>query len=86
MIYIFFFTYVLDLYEYIYIIGITNTIGRVTSGMIANLKNVDALVVNNVALIIASVVLLLEPFCTVYWALILFAVIFGLCVGMSVKI
>lgn len=61
--------------------GITNTIGRILSGFLANLKNVNALVINNVALVIASVALALQPFCTVYPALVVFCVVFGLCCG-----
>ncbi|CAG2195436.1 Monocarboxylate transporter 14 [Mytilus edulis] len=68
------------------IIGITNTIGRLLSGMIANLKSVDALVVNNIALLIASVTLFLQPLCTVYPALVAFSVIFGLSVAAFISL
>ncbi|CAC5388567.1 Monocarboxylate transporter 9 [Mytilus coruscus] len=68
------------------IIGITNTIGRLLSGIIANLKNVDALVVNNIALLIAALTLFLQPLCTVYPALVAFSVIFGLSVAAYISL
>ncbi|XP_052061332.1 monocarboxylate transporter 13-like [Mytilus californianus] len=68
------------------IIGITNTIGRLLSGMVANLKNVDALVVNNIALLIAALTLFLQPLCTVYPALVAFSVIFGLSVAAFISL
>jgi hypothetical protein len=45
------------------------------------LKNVNALVINNVALVIASMTLALQPFCTAYPALVVFCVVFGFCCG-----
>lgn len=68
------------------IIGITNTVGRILSGFLANLKNVNALVINNVALVIASVALALQPFCTVYPALVVFCLVFGLCCAAYVSL
>ena len=45
------------------------------------MENVNALVINNVALVIASVALCLQPFCTDYPALVVFCVVFGFCCG-----
>lgn len=60
--------------------GITNTIGRILSGVIADVTKVDALIINNVALVISAVLLFLEPLCTTYALLVLFAALYGLCV------
>lgn len=60
--------------------GITNTVGRILSGVIADVTKVDALIINNVALVLSAVLLFVEPFCTTYPLLVLFAALYGLCV------
>lgn len=60
--------------------GITNTVGRILSGVIADVTKVDALIINNVALVFSAVLLFVEPFCTTYPLLVLFAALYGLCV------
>lgn len=60
--------------------GITNTVGRILSGVIADVTKVDALIINNVALVCSAVLLFVEPFCTTYPLLVLFAALYGLCV------
>ena len=63
-------------------LGVMNIIGRILSGVLANMKKVNALVLNNIALFIAAVALFLQPLCTKYFLLVVFGVVFGLCVGM----
>lgn len=54
--------------------------GAVLSGVIADVTKVDALIINNVALVFSAVLLFVEPFCTTYPLLVLFAALYGLCV------
>lgn len=68
------------LYVNVLFIGIANTVGRIASGFLADLKNVDALVINNVALVISGISLFLQPLCVTYELLIVFSVVYGLCV------
>lgn len=68
------------------VIGITNTVGRILSGVLADLTKVDALIINNVALVISAVLLFLEPFCTTYPLLVLFAALYGLCVSAYISL
>ncbi|XP_022323778.2 monocarboxylate transporter 14-like [Crassostrea virginica] len=68
------------------VIGITNTIGRILSGVIADVTKVDALIINNVALVISAVLLFLEPLCTTYALLVLFAALYGLCVSAYISL
>lgn len=60
------------------VIGITNTIGRVLSGIIADLRNVSSLMLNNVCMLIAGIAIFLTPFCSSYALLIVAASVFGL--------
>lgn len=57
--------------------------GRILSGVIADVTKVDALIINNVALVFSAVLLFVEPFCTTYPLLVLFAALYGLCVCKS---
>ncbi|KAJ8965757.1 hypothetical protein NQ314_003915 [Rhamnusium bicolor] len=50
------------------IIGITNTVGRIACGYFADFPQVNALLVNNICLIIAAVSVGLIPFCHTYIA------------------
>lgn len=68
------------------VIGITNTIGRILSGLLADTKRVDALVINNVALVISGISLFLEPLCNTYETLIIFSVVYGLCVSAYISL
>lgn len=68
------------------VIGITNTVGRILSGVIADVTKVDALIINNVALVLSAVLLFLEPFCTTYPLLVLFAALYGLCVSAYISL
>ncbi|KAJ8316294.1 hypothetical protein KUTeg_006308 [Tegillarca granosa] len=68
------------------VIGITNTIGRILAGFLADLRHVDSLVLNNVAMVIGGVSLLLEPFCLSYGLLITFASVYGLCIAAYISL
>nr|KAG5700448.1 hypothetical protein BaRGS_010361 [Batillaria attramentaria] len=63
------------------IIGITNTVGRVMTGVLANLNKIDSLVINNVAMLVCGLATFLCPFCDNYYLLCVVAAVFGLCVG-----
>ena len=78
-------TYSRSLYQFYFCIslGITNTIGRILSGLLVDIFKLNALVINNCALVLSAVLLFVEPFCTSYELLIGFAVFYGLCVGKS---
>jgi len=59
------------------IVGISNTICRILSGMLTDVKGVSALVVTFIALGIGGVAPLAMPFCDEYWAFIIVSVMFG---------
>jgi hypothetical protein len=63
------------------VIGITNTLGRLVAGAVANIKGVNSLLLHNVALILAGVSCLLVVFCVSYPIMCLFAAFFGLCIA-----
>ena len=68
------------------IIGITNTIGRVISGWIADRPWTNALHLNNGALIIAGIGTILVAFCQSYSLLCIYAAVFGFCVGQYISV
>ncbi|XP_046547158.1 monocarboxylate transporter 12-like [Haliotis rubra] len=68
------------------IIGITNTIGRVLAGFLADLRKVDSLLINNVAMLLLGIATMLAPFCTTYPLLCTFAAVFGLCVAAYISL
>lgn len=61
--------------------GITNTLGRIVMGFLADLKQVSALMLHNGALLSAGVACLLFRFCVEYWSMVIYALVFGLCIG-----
>ncbi|XP_044258335.1 monocarboxylate transporter 3 isoform X2 [Tribolium madens] len=63
------------------IIGITNTFGRVACGYFADFPSVNALLVNNICLVISAVSVALTPFCHSYGAYIAMAVFFGIAIS-----
>lgn len=63
------------------IIGITNTIGRVACGYFADFPEVNALLVNNICLVISTVSVSLTPFCHTYAAYITMAIFFGIAIS-----
>lgn len=60
------------------IIGITNTIGRVMTGALADLRKVDSLIINNISLIITGLATALSPLCKSYVTLCIYTAVFGL--------
>ncbi|CAL4062890.1 unnamed protein product, partial [Meganyctiphanes norvegica] len=59
------------------IIGITNTVGRVLSGLIADIPCVSALWVNNICIVASGLCVFLTPFATTYGSFCTIAVFFG---------
>ncbi|KAJ8969485.1 hypothetical protein NQ317_011491 [Molorchus minor] len=63
------------------IIGITNTFGRVACGYFADFPQVNALLVNNICLVISTVAVSLTPLCHSYIDYIIMAIFFGIAVS-----
>ena len=63
-------------------LGITNTIGRIGAGSLADLKGLNSLLLHNIALLLGGITCILNMFCTTYVLMCVFAAVFGLCVGM----
>ncbi|XP_012253787.1 monocarboxylate transporter 3 isoform X2 [Athalia rosae] len=63
------------------IIGITNTVGRVACGYIADFPQVDSLLLNNICLIISTLAVAATPFCHTYAAYIAMSIFFGIAIS-----
>ncbi|XP_076284328.1 monocarboxylate transporter 9 isoform X3 [Lasioglossum baleicum] len=63
------------------IIGITNTVGRVACGFIADFPQVDSLLLNNICLIISTISVAATPFCHSYMAYIVMSIFFGIAIS-----
>lgn len=63
------------------IIGITNTVGRVVCGYIADLPWVDSLFLNNLCLLVSSISVAATPFCHTYAEFIIMSIFFGIAVS-----
>lgn len=63
------------------ILGITNIVARILCGWLSDRPQVNALVVNNVALVLAGIATILVPHFQPYWLLCLYCVIFGMGTG-----
>ncbi|KAG7202993.1 hypothetical protein KM043_010125 [Ampulex compressa] len=63
------------------IIGITNTVGRVACGYVADFPQVDSLLLNNICLIISTISVAATPFCHTYTAYIIMSVSFGIAIS-----
>ncbi|XP_063699919.1 monocarboxylate transporter 14-like [Culicoides brevitarsis] len=63
------------------IIGIVNTFGRIICGYIADFPSVDALFLNNVCLVIATVAVGATPLFSTYIGYVLVAVVFGIAIS-----
>ncbi|CAG9827280.1 unnamed protein product [Diabrotica balteata] len=63
------------------IIGITNTVGRLVCGYIADFPQVNALFVNNCCLIISTIAVALTPLCHTYGLYVTVAIFFGIAVS-----
>ena len=62
------------------IIGITNTFGRVVVGYVADFPTVNALLMNNICLVVSTVAVAATPFCSSYGAYVAMSVFFGLAI------
>ena len=62
------------------IIGITNTVGRVVCGYVADFPKVDALLMNNICLVVSTVAVASTPFCSTYAAYITMSIFFGIAI------
>ncbi|XP_050428062.1 monocarboxylate transporter 1 isoform X3 [Adelges cooleyi] len=63
------------------IIGITNTIGRVVCGFVADFPWVDSLLLNNICLLISTAAVAATPFCVTYTHYVIMSVFFGIAVS-----
>lgn len=62
-------------------IGISNTIGRVVLGIISDMKNVNRLYLYSSLITICGISTAIEPFCTGFAGLFIYAIIFGITSG-----
>ncbi|XP_011504316.1 PREDICTED: monocarboxylate transporter 12 [Ceratosolen solmsi marchali] len=63
------------------VIGITNTVGRVACGYVADFPQVDSLLLNNVCLIVATIAVTLTPFCYATVHYMVMSTFFGLAIS-----
>lgn len=63
------------------VIGITNTVGRVACGYVADFPKVDSLLLNNICLVVSTVAVALTPFCTSLTSFIVMAIFFGIAIS-----
>ncbi|GIX85193.1 monocarboxylate transporter 9 [Caerostris extrusa] len=63
------------------IIGITNTVGRLLFGWIADRPGISALFVNNLSILLTGICVFCLPFCTTYTLIVTNCVLFGLFVS-----
>ncbi|XP_071516142.1 monocarboxylate transporter 14-like isoform X2 [Panulirus ornatus] len=68
------------------IIGITNTVGRVLSGLIADLPWVNPLWINNICIILSGVCVFLTPFATSYASFVVLSLFFGFFVSAYISL
>ncbi|XP_071454653.1 uncharacterized protein [Hetaerina americana] len=63
------------------IIGITNTVGRVVCGFVADLPQVDSLLLNNLCLLGSAVSIAVTPFCYNYTSFVAMSIAFGIAIS-----
>ncbi|KAJ2951044.1 hypothetical protein O0L34_g5419 [Tuta absoluta] len=63
------------------IVGITNTVGRIACGWVADFPWMDSLLLNNICLVIATISVGVTPFCHTYAAYVAVAIAFGLAIS-----
>ncbi|XP_076457911.1 uncharacterized protein LOC143291736 [Babylonia areolata] len=68
------------------IIGITNTLGRVVTGWLADLRRINSLVITYVSIFVCGLATALFPFCTSYPLLCAVASLFGLSVAAFISL
>lgn len=62
------------------IIGITNTIGRVVCGYVADFPQVDSLLLNNICLLISTLAVAATPLCHTYVSYLIMSIFFGIAI------
>jgi len=62
-------------------IGISNTVGRIVLGSLADLKSVNRLYLYSTVLTLAGLATMIEPFLTNFIGLLIYAVVFGFTSG-----
>ncbi|XP_076457556.1 monocarboxylate transporter 5-like [Babylonia areolata] len=68
------------------IIGITNTLGRVVTGWLADLRRINSLVITYISMCVCGLATALFPFCTSYPMLCAVAALFGLSVAAFISL
>ncbi|KAK7488006.1 hypothetical protein BaRGS_00020751 [Batillaria attramentaria] len=68
------------------VIGITNTVGRVMTGWLADMRRIDSLVITYVSIFICGIATAAFPFCHSYGTLCVVAAIFGLSVAAFISL
>ncbi|ESP02002.1 hypothetical protein LOTGIDRAFT_212648 [Lottia gigantea] len=68
------------------IIGITNTVGRILAGCLADFMKGRSLLINNISMLLCGISTLLCPFCDTYITLCIYTAVFGLCVGVYISL
>ncbi|KAK6631720.1 hypothetical protein RUM43_013784 [Polyplax serrata] len=63
------------------VIGITNTIGRVTCGYVADFPKVDSLFLNNICLVISTLAVAATPLCSDFTSYIVMSIFFGVAIS-----
>ncbi|RZF33544.1 hypothetical protein LSTR_LSTR008190 [Laodelphax striatellus] len=63
------------------IIGITNTIGRVVCGWVADFPWVNSMLLNNISLVISTIAVTSTPFCHTYAAYVTMSIFFGIAIA-----
>nr|CAD7432758.1 unnamed protein product [Timema monikensis] len=63
------------------IIGITNTLGRVICGYVADFPWVNSVLLNNICLLITTISIASMPFCESYTSYIIMAIVFGIAIS-----
>ncbi|KAK0091706.1 hypothetical protein PV326_002801 [Microctonus aethiopoides] len=63
------------------IIGITNTIGRVVCGYVADFPQVDSLLLNNICLLISTIAVAATPLCHTYVSYLIMSIFFGIAIS-----
>ncbi|KAK7869034.1 hypothetical protein R5R35_002982 [Gryllus longicercus] len=62
-------------------IGITNTVGRVACGFVADLPKVDSLLLNNICLVVSTLAVAATPLCQSYMSFMVMAIFFGVAIS-----
>uniref|UniRef100_A0A336N0X6 CSON009264 protein n=1 Tax=Culicoides sonorensis TaxID=179676 RepID=A0A336N0X6_CULSO len=63
------------------IIGITNTVGRIGCGYIADFPQVNSLLLNNICLVLSTIAVAAVPLCSSYTSYIIVAILFGFAIS-----